>query len=308
MARIRTIKPELFHHEGLCDLPIETRYLFMGMLCHADRAGRLPDRPRRIKAQVLPYEDITPAQVDGMLEALASHPEAFLLRYEVEGQKVIQITSFLRHQRPTEKEPQSDLPPPVGWEVRHKDNPLGKAIEFLVTELSDGPRSPSELKTKAASLGLNLSTLDRARKKIGVLSKPSPLGRKRKLWSLPESSDVFQKMCFSEIPNEFHIGSTLVSPQEGVEETLSENGDVQCVSPIGLRIPPIGTRCTGKGREELPSRYYLPSNFKEKEKKIEKAPKVGERIQRRPDQPTAEDLEAMYGKRRPARAISGGAA
>lgn len=298
MARIRTIKPELFHHEGLCDLPIETRYLFMGMLCHADRAGRLPDRPRRIKAQVLPYEDITPAQVDEMLEALASHPEAFLLRYEVDGEKVIQITSFLRHQRPTEKEPQSDLPAHPDYRTRLKANRQGDAVEFLEVALAGGSRNPTELKQEAEGAGIPERTLDRARHLIGVVSVPDPTNGRRKLWQLSDDPDVRQKIPAIGAPNVRQTPAKRAPTSEGSKKTSCDNSDLQHPPRCTPNVPKTCARPAGKGREELPSRYYLPSNFKEKEKKIENGSETF----------TEDELDSLFGKRRPARATSGGAA
>ena len=89
-----------------------------------------------------------------------------------------------------------------------------------------------------------------------------------------------------------------VPPKREVEEKSCNYSSLQRVPETCTRIPPIGTSSAGKGREELPSRYYLPSNFKEKEKKIENGSETF----------TEEELDSLFGKRRPARATSGGAA
>jgi len=92
--RIRTIKPEFYLHEGLAELPALTRLLFTGLWGLADIAGRLEDRPRRIKPQVLPHDD---CDVDAALQSLAD--AGFIVRYEVEGLKLIEVINFKKHQR-----------------------------------------------------------------------------------------------------------------------------------------------------------------------------------------------------------------
>lgn len=97
--RIRTIKPEFFKHDELAALPPLARLLFIGLWCIADREGRLEDRPLRIKAEVLPYEE---APVDPLLNTLRD--AGFIRRYSVDGVKVIDIPNFSKHQRITGKE------------------------------------------------------------------------------------------------------------------------------------------------------------------------------------------------------------
>lgn len=113
MARIRTIKPDFFLDEELAALPVLARLLFIGLWVHADREGRLEDRPARIRAQVFPYEP--KADVDALLDLLAAERAGrpgFVVRYSVGGRDLIQISSFLDHQRPNAREPLSSLPGP----------------------------------------------------------------------------------------------------------------------------------------------------------------------------------------------------
>ena len=56
MPRIRTIKPDLFLHEELAELNPIARLAFIGLFCCVDREGRAADRPKRLKAQILPYD------------------------------------------------------------------------------------------------------------------------------------------------------------------------------------------------------------------------------------------------------------
>ena len=111
MARIRQIKPEFYLDDELARCPRDARLMFPGLWCLADRAGRLEDRPARIKAQLFPYdEDIRVDAVEGFLTILADRD--FIQRYEVAGKRYIQIRTFIKHQHIHVKESPSQLPPP----------------------------------------------------------------------------------------------------------------------------------------------------------------------------------------------------
>jgi hypothetical protein len=116
MARSRNIKPGFFANEELADLPFEARLLFIGLWTLADREGRLEDRPKRIRAQVFPYDSIDAEQ---LMKQLAS--SGFIVRYEVSGERYAQIVNFGKHQMPHHKEVPSEIPAPDGYQqvTRH---------------------------------------------------------------------------------------------------------------------------------------------------------------------------------------------
>lgn len=107
MARSRNIKPGFFKNETLAECSSLARLLFAGLWCLADRAGRLEDRPKRIRAEVLPYDD---GSVDEMLEELRR--AGFIKRYQVGDQRLIQVQNFAKHQNPHCREPESTIPAP----------------------------------------------------------------------------------------------------------------------------------------------------------------------------------------------------
>ena len=82
-----------------------------GLWTLADREGRLEDRHKQIKMELFPVDNI---DVDSMLEELQSRK--FLIRYEAEQHKYIEITNFIKHQDPHYKEVASVIPPRVGTE------------------------------------------------------------------------------------------------------------------------------------------------------------------------------------------------
>ena len=116
MARARLLKPGFFANDKLGELPPVARLLFQGLWCIADREGRLEDRPKRIKAEVLPYDRGDP---DRLLDLLAD--AGFIERYGVAGSNYIQISAFTKHQHPHPNEPGSALPPPDSGASAHAD-------------------------------------------------------------------------------------------------------------------------------------------------------------------------------------------
>lgn len=121
MPRARNIKPSFFKNETLADCSPLARLLFAGLWCLADRSGRLEDRPKRIRAEVLPYDD---GSVDEMLAEL--HRAGFILRYQLDGQRFIQVINFAKHQNPHHREAESTIPAPVEYgssRVQGSDEP-----------------------------------------------------------------------------------------------------------------------------------------------------------------------------------------
>lgn len=115
--RIRTIKPEFYSDEDLCELPALTRILFTGLWGLSDCEGRQEYRPKFIKVQVLPYDN---CEIESMLEQLRS--AGFIKIYSVGDREYIQVVNFKTHQRimGKEAENQSKLPPPPSDETSKK--------------------------------------------------------------------------------------------------------------------------------------------------------------------------------------------
>lgn len=107
MARARNIKPGFFLNEELAEVEPLGRILFQALWCLADRRGRLQDRPKRIKAEALPYDD---CDVDVLLDALSD--KGFVTRYTVDEVRYIQIETFEKHQKTHHNETESVIPPP----------------------------------------------------------------------------------------------------------------------------------------------------------------------------------------------------
>lgn len=111
MARIRTVKPELYKHEDLFDLEKRTglplRLSWIGLFAVCDREGRFKLRPRAIKTEVMPYDDI-----DFSLILFELAKKGFIIVYENQGEHFAYIPSFHKHQVINAREKASTLPSP----------------------------------------------------------------------------------------------------------------------------------------------------------------------------------------------------
>lgn len=110
MARIRSIKPEFFTDEEIGKLGFAARLFFVGLWCHADKAGRLEDKPMQLAIQIIPY-DMKKRGVSGanLLNELVPR---FVIRYKADGKSLLQIRNFSKHQKPHHTERESNLPNP----------------------------------------------------------------------------------------------------------------------------------------------------------------------------------------------------
>lgn len=134
MARIRALKPDFFLDDKLAEQEPLTRLLFEGLWCLADREGRLEDNPKKVKVQVLPYDNF---DVDKGLKSLAS--AGFIVRYQADQKKYIQVKNFRKHQNPHHTERSSLIPAPN--DTLTDIDPLNNG------EISVEGRSSSEMNT-----------------------------------------------------------------------------------------------------------------------------------------------------------------
>ena len=132
MSRIRTIKPDFFLDDELAELSPLTRLLFIGLWTLVDCQGRMEDRPKRIRAQLHPFDD---GDTDAMLQAL--HDAGFITRYEADGKRYLEIRTFTKHQRLTGKEAEacSEMPAPEPYATANR-KPSGNIGETLGKDFS----------------------------------------------------------------------------------------------------------------------------------------------------------------------------
>jgi len=142
MARSRNIKPGFFTNDELAECSPYARLLFAGLWTIADKEGRLDDRPKKVKAMVLPFDDV---DCNDLLQQLHSHK--FINRYQVKDEQFIQINNWKKHQNPHCKEAASEIPEPVendestGQEQCKdgEDEDKQDAEQSQVTEIKEAP-------------------------------------------------------------------------------------------------------------------------------------------------------------------------
>jgi hypothetical protein len=110
MARSRWLKASFFTSEQVAGCSPMARLTFAGLWCLADRAGKLRDRPRQIRAELFPYQ--TEPDADQWLEELSR--AGLIVRYAVAGERYILIPKFEDHQHVHPREAPSILPDPEG--------------------------------------------------------------------------------------------------------------------------------------------------------------------------------------------------
>jgi len=148
MARSRNIKPGFFKNEFLAQCSPYARLLFAGLWLLADRRGRLEDRPLKIKGELFPFESV---EVNELLQELAESTGDFITRYTVNGQALIQIENFHKHQKPHKNEVESTLSPFI---KQHSRNGASDSIQIPSGSDFIGTTREKDLPTPADSLTL----------------------------------------------------------------------------------------------------------------------------------------------------------
>jgi hypothetical protein len=155
--RARNLKPGLFKNEllGASD-PMNT-LVFQGLWCIADREGRLEDRPLRIHVEVNPYRDS--ASTVQALDWLVLH--GFVIRYEVGGEKYLQVANFRVHQQPHIKEAPSKIPAQQNQQVveaQDKHRASTEQARLIPSSLTPDSLIPSSLTPDTSSSAAPPST------------------------------------------------------------------------------------------------------------------------------------------------------
>ena len=94
MARIRTIKPDFWTDEEIVELDPLDRLLFIGLWNFCDDQGFIDYRPKKIKMQVLPADDVDlPAAMERLRRA------SLVDAYDAPSGVVAHIRNWSKHQR-----------------------------------------------------------------------------------------------------------------------------------------------------------------------------------------------------------------
>ena len=108
MARIRTIKPTFFRSRAVRKLSSnDVRLLWVGLWPLSDDEGRMLDEPEQLVGDLWALE-LNAEQIEAALSELHKHGR--IVRYEVDGERFMQVTNWLDHQR-IQKPNASEIPP-----------------------------------------------------------------------------------------------------------------------------------------------------------------------------------------------------
>lgn len=130
MARARNIKPAFFLNTELSDNSPLERLAFIGMWTIADFKGCISFNPKKIKAQILPYDECNMETI-----AINLDKSGFISIYSVQGKRYIKIINFEKHQNPhkNEREGGSDIP-----DISENDNSFNDLQNIEINLDKDG--------------------------------------------------------------------------------------------------------------------------------------------------------------------------
>jgi hypothetical protein len=109
VARIRTIKPEIWEDELFGNLSRDAQLMFIGLISQADDDGRQRGAAALFRSALWPYDPPELGDVEGWLTELLG--TGMVVQYEADRQTYLQICNWEKHQRVQKRTP-SKLPPP----------------------------------------------------------------------------------------------------------------------------------------------------------------------------------------------------
>jgi uncharacterized protein YlbG (UPF0298 family) len=184
MARARNIKPAFFLNTDLSETPPLARLSFIGLWTIADYKGCIECNFKRIKAQVLPYDECD-------FESLMNNLEQFrfIRYYSVQGKRYIKIENFEKHQNPHKNERDSGSTIP---DISENDNSFNELKHDGTNPDKNGTTRADSLLLNPDSLNIESSTLipdlliadNVAEKKSAPSKKGHPLPND---WKLPKA-------------------------------------------------------------------------------------------------------------------------
>ena len=126
MARIRTLKPDIWTDEKFALLSTGAKLLFIGAISTADDAGRIRAHPALLKATVLPLDRATPQDITKWLRELEA--ASMIGLYQVRGEALAQLANWAKHQRIDNASRARPLPGPDDPEAVPQTSPRAAAV------------------------------------------------------------------------------------------------------------------------------------------------------------------------------------
>ncbi|MDH2310357.1 hypothetical protein [Methylobacterium brachiatum] len=204
MARIRTIKPEFWTSEQVMECSPMARLLFIGLWNFCDDAGRMAMSPKRIKAQILPSDDITASDILGMLQELSAN--GLIRFYTIDGKEFLAVTGWHHQRIDKPQKPLTPDPPdphspndPGTFDVGREKEKEGRGESF------GGGGSPSRAPAREALTRHKAAPVaETARPDGSVAAAPPP-------WNSRENFDRIERRCREALPRDW-VQDPVVGP------------------------------------------------------------------------------------------------
>lgn len=153
MARIRSIKPEIFQSPQVMNVSIPAQLLFVGLITQADDEGRGVADPRKLKSAVFPGSDeVSSESILGFLDELKRERLCTLYASQEHG-ALYSLPSWNQHQK-VEKPRKSNYPRPprpVGEEsgsapghIREESGSIPRGSDLIGEDLIGSDRRGSK--------------------------------------------------------------------------------------------------------------------------------------------------------------------
>lgn len=150
MARIRSIKPEFWVSEQIAECSTNARLTFIGLWTFSDDQGVHPARPKTLKAELFPMDDVSASDVSGWVDELVR--VGLVVVFDVDGDLYWHVTGWAKHQRIEHPSAKYPAPPKFSPNVRRTLDDLStKTREDSSKARSGVERSGEEGKGEAPS-------------------------------------------------------------------------------------------------------------------------------------------------------------
>lgn len=143
MARIRSIRPEFWTRQNHRGLSPTARLVLLGLISHADDAGRVEACPRLLVQRLFPFGGVGERTMAASLSELAALSPPEILPYTVNGQDYVELPGF----RDAESWQYQMIQHPS--KSRFPERPL--TCSMSPHEGDSGPHEPSQRKREVES-------------------------------------------------------------------------------------------------------------------------------------------------------------
>lgn len=188
MARARNIKPSFFSNDLLGELEPVDRLFFIGLWTVADYKGCVEFRPKKLRVQILPYDNCDVEEIANNLEG-----SGFVRLYSVGGKDYLKIINFEKHQNPhkNERDKGSEIPdiPEKPAQVADLKGVAKNPEEIEINPESDGtdPADSFNLNPESPSLNPDSGESDAG-------APPPPPQKKSTRFVKPTADELFDYM------------------------------------------------------------------------------------------------------------------